>query len=175
MQLYLRTDLSPRSCSSYRRILAVCWFLGLSCGVVSYCTGTVSDLCWRIDSASGSPEFAALCVNGLPVLLSVFSVLFSVQIMLYPICFIKAFLAGFLFTGVLHQLGSCGWLLSWVFLFIDWSMMPVLYLYWLHSLSGGTTLFSRCWDAALLTAAFCGLAYIDHSIISPLSAYLIDF
>jgi len=170
MARILHRQFSLGSCRASAWFLAFFFLWGLVCGV-SACRGC-------------GPEFAAL-MRGLPweavsivglILCLLFPFLISFAswvldpVLLFPICFCRAFLFGFVHFGLFLSLGDGGWLLRWLVLFSDSISLPLLYCFWHRRLSGRSLTFLCC---LALTALLIFIGTVDFYLILPkLGAFL---
>ena len=144
-------------------VLAVCWTSGLLCGVFCYHASPleIPSLMHRAISCSAS-IVGLLSAALLPALLSSFFLAFSMPWIILVICFVKAFLFSFVSIGILMSFGSAGWLLRYFLLFSDCAALPVLYWYWLHSLSGQGRACS-----IVCTGVVALVTVLDYRVIAP--------
>lgn len=134
MARFFHRQFSNGSCRASAWVLAFFFLWGLLCGVIA-CRGC-------------GPEFAAL-MRGLPfgtvsivglILCLLFPFLLSFAswvldpALLFPICFCRAFLFGFVHFSLSFFHGSGGWLLHWLVLFSDSLSLPLLYCFWYRRL-----------------------------------------
>ena len=159
-----------------RMILAFCWISGVLSGAAVFASDVFlfSSLVGRAvtERLSWTESLSTVLV---PVFLSAAALFLCVPLILFLVCFGKAFLFGLLSAGVLYSFGSAGWLIRALFLFCDFAGMPILYVYWLRSLDADDTAFLRFCHFLLVMAVFLGLWYADVRIITPILARLIDF
>ena len=150
-------------------LLPICWFFGLSCGIFLFLyAGTpVVSLMRRAPVASVS-IVSLFGIGLIPFLFTAYAVFISELWLLFLICFCKAFLFSFVFTGISVAFSSAGWLMCTLLLFSDGVWCIVLYSIWLRLLSGRRTY----WLAGLIfaVAATC----MSYKIITPLLAGLIE-
>lgn len=112
-------------------ILAVCWITGVVFGAFCYSSSPpeVASLMHRAVFCSAS-IVGLLNAALIPFLLSALFMALSMPIVLFGLCFVKAFLFSFVSMGILACSGSGGWLLRCLFLFSDCAALPVLFGYW---------------------------------------------
>ena len=154
-------------------VLAVFWLAGILYGILCFAVAR-SDLSALMRSTiTGSVSIVGLLsAVYLPFLLSAFALLFSLPWMLFCVCFCKAFLFAFVSLGLLLSFPGGGWLFRYFLLFGDCAVLPVLYWYWLHSISVPSV--SR-WFPTILTSCAGILAVgLDYRVISPYFECLID-
>lgn len=157
-------------------LLAFSWISGLFSGIALFCQ--VTDLLFypvRKALIVCMSQQTQPCVVLLPWLLSAFAVVLSHTMLLFPVCFGKAFLFGFVSLGVRHCFGFSGWLHSFLLLFCDYVGIPMLYLFWIRSLRMNETKNCRIVRSVLLGIVYIGLLIINSGIISPILACLIDY
>lgn len=152
-------------------VLAFIWILGLISGLLfSYRAGT------SFFSAMHTADFRCVSIIGLlslsvlPLLFSALAVFIGQPWLLVPIAFVKAFCFSFLAFGITVAFGGAGWLIRWLLMFCDCCSLPLLWLYWLRSIShsskhnpGGTL---SCFAAAL------AIGCVDYCLICPILADL---
>ena len=154
-------------------LLAFCWLSGLFYGLVLYLSAGTSfnSLVRRLPFELVS-IVCLLAVTALPFLLSLFLVLFSKPLLILPLCWFKALVLSFISCGILQSYDSFGWLFQHMVLFSDWITTPVLYWFWIRILRVSPTF----WLDTLLSFILVFLtASLEHSIISPFMACLIDY
>ena len=153
-------------------LLAFSWWLGIICGIVGYAAAGNSLYLLMRNSPYGTMSIVGLLgVSILPFLFSAFAVSISFPLLLYPICFSKAFLFSFVSFGVLHSYAGAGWLIRWLLLFSDTTGVPLLYCFWLRHLPGFQK--PSLSENVLFLVLFLVLGCIDYCIISPFLARLI--
>lgn len=157
---------------AFRFYLAFSWLLGLICGSLTSLMAGESILpLMRSVLYAPVSIVGALCVSVLPMLFSAYAVFLSNFGLLLPICFAKAFLFSFVSTGVSRAFASAGWLMGRLLLYSDWTSLPILYWFWLRSLSPERPV--GLWETILAFAMLGLLGSIHFSIISPFLVRLI--
>lgn len=86
------------------------------------------------------------------------------SVLLFPICFCRAFLFSFVHTGFCASYGPSGWLIRWLVLFSDCASLPLLYLFWCRRLKGREE--KHAMDFFLL-ALLLLIGMVDYCMILP--------
>ncbi len=156
-----------------RFLLACMWLSGLLCGTLVYLSAEDS-LISQMRSCVYAPVsiIGLLCGILLPFLFSAFAVYFSMPVLLFPICFGKAFLFSYISAGILFAFGSAGWLIRYLVLFGDCVSTPVLYWFWLRNLPGSHT--RHTGESVFIVSLLILAGSIQYSVISPFLARLIE-
>lgn len=156
----------------FRCYLAFSFFLGLVCGSLAYLSAGKS-LIPLMRSTLHVPVsiVGPLCVSVFPILLSAYAVFLSNFVLLLPLCFAKAFLFSFVSLGISQAFASAGWLMRSLLLFGSWTSLPILYWYWLRSLTPGYRF--HFWETLFVCSLTCLLGSIHFGIISPFLVRLI--
>ena len=154
-------------------LLCFCWILGMILGVFS-AHGAEASLVPLIRQSTRSPGSALGLLSAalLPFLLSGLAVSFSETWLLLLISAFKAFSFTFCAAGVSLAFGQSSWLVRFLFLFSDLSLIPVLYIYWLRHLRKDSK--TRRWElpCCLIWATIvCG---IDYLYIAPFLASIME-
>ena len=148
-------------------VLAMCWIGGLLFGAFPYFffSPETFSLMHRIVSCSAS-IVGLLNAALLPFLLSAFFGVFSMPWAIAGVCYVKAFLFSFVSLRILVSFGSGGWLLRYFLLFSGCTTLPLLYWYWLCSVSMPDRLH---WLIVTCTvfAAIVFTTILDYRIIAP--------
>ncbi len=157
-----------------RQVLAFCWISGLICGILVFLTASDSLFPLMRSIPFGTVSIVGvLYASVLPFLLSVFLVLLDRPVLIFLLCFFKAFLLTYLSLGILRHFGSAGWVFQCLLLFSELISTPLLYCFWHRNVARKVVL---CWQEASAVLALVILAgSIDFCIISPFLASLIDF
>ena len=157
------TVFSPHSCRRSGRVLAFFVIFGLLAGsLFGWISNSSSWMLGRIGSSVSIVRLIA--TNFLPFLISM-AASFVDAGFLFPICWCKAFLFGFVHIGVFSSFGSGGWLLRWLVLFADCAAFPLLYWFWLRLLEAENHGYS---DFLWCTLAVFGIGFLDFYIIAPI-------
>ncbi|MDO5545243.1 MAG: hypothetical protein Q4F81_05400 [Eubacteriales bacterium] len=149
-------------------ILAVCWISGVVCGVFCYWASSPEIISLMRRTPVCSVSIVGLLNAALmPFLLSAFIMVFSVPWMILGISFVKAFLFSFASMEILVNFGSGGWLLRYFLLFSDCAALPLLYWYWLRSVSMTRNL---RWlvDTCIVLVALVMITVLDYRVIAPI-------
>lgn len=151
--------------------LILFWLMGLVSGIVLFCKSAYLFLPLMRGIFRKSVSIVCLyCVSILPFVLSAFAVSFNRQLLLYPICFLKALSFTFVSGAVWVTSGSAGWLVWRLLMFCDVTSLPLLYWYCRRHISG---LRSFSLTEFLLVASLVFLlGSIDYCCISPWLAML---
>lgn len=156
----------------FRCYLAFSFTSGLVCGSLTYLLAGES-LIPLMRSALYAPVsiVGPLFVSVFPILLSAYAVFLSNFVLLLPLCFVKAFLFSFASIGISQAFASAGWLIRSLLLFGSWTSLPILYWYWLRSLTPGYQF--NFWETIFVCSLACLLGSIHFGIISPFLVRLI--
>ena len=141
-------------CKVSRFLLAFFWVSGLVLGCVYF----------RINQAVFLPLMRTVrldCVSivgiavavFLPFLFSAFAVYIQKPILLFGICFVKAFVFAFSAYGLTVSFAELGWFVRSVLLASDLCMIPVLFWFWLRNTDGPSSLFKQ----NCVFVGFCGV------------------
>ncbi len=153
-------------------ILAFIWLLGLILGMILAFSEKDSFYSLMHGVIYHSVSIVWLiCTSILPFLLSTIVVYLSSPALLLFVCFCKAFLLGFTAAAIMLSFGSAGWLIKYFLLFSDFASVPVLYLFWMYTLTR-----NRLPQASVLLGAgayFLLVGGIHVCVISPYFASLI--
>lgn len=173
MDRFLFTHLPALRCKESIFHLACAWILGLVSGTLfSFFTGNHLVSLMRAAVFSRVSIVGLLSALTLPVLFSAFAVYILQPWLLIPIAFFKAFLFSYLSFGLLAAFGSAGWLIHLLFMFGDILMLPLLWSYWLKSLSDTRSNTVYCTIPILIIGSIIGCA--EYRFISPFLANLIS-
>lgn len=154
------------SSQGYRRIiLAVCWILGMLGGCL--CSQHCGDFCVRLlrqASVSAPAKVSSVSTALLPFLLSALAVSIGEPWLLPMIGTFKAFSFSFCAWGVCLAFGQSSWLVLFLFLFSDFCLIPVLYLYWLRHIQG---VLASVWENGLIVLYALFISVLDSGVIAP--------
>ena len=163
---FLPTGYARFNSAYYKVLLALCWLSGLLCGCFLVCRSGSNLVSMMLGAGFGPLSIvASFCTAFIPFLFSFFVVFISRPLLLYPICFLKAFLFSFAFAGFSYTFGTAGWLYSFLILFCDLLSAPLLYFYWSRHICG-----SNCFSApaaAMLLSLLLLIGSIGHRFIAP--------
>ena len=149
-------------------LLAICWIIGVVFGVFCYRNSPpeVTSLMHRTVSRPAS-IVGLLNTALIPFLLSALFVLFSAPFMIPGLCFVKAFLSSFVSMGIFEGICSGGWLLRYFLLFSDCVTLPLLFWYWLRSVSEPKiTVWLITTGVVMFVLAL--VTILDYRIIAPI-------
>lgn len=153
-------------------LLALCWCAGLLCGCLAFLNWGIPNASRMLGAPYGAVSIVSLVeITLIPFLISAFAVCFSVAWVIYPVCFCKAVLTGFVSLGILHAFAQAGWLMRWLLLFSDLLGAPLLYGFWLRHLPGKPT--ASVWEAGVFLSVFALLGSVDYRMVSPFLASLL--
>ena len=172
MDLFFRLNLSFLRCKPTRRVLASFWAAGLLLGALAAISA--DDLLastMRTAVSGGMSISGLLSALLLPLLFSAFAVYVSKPLLL-PVVFLKAFLFAYTGAGILAAFGSAGWLIACLLMFSDALMLPLLWCFWLRSVSQPRRELLRSGAFCLAGAALIGC--FDYCLVAPFLASLIN-
>ena len=106
----------------------------------------------------------------LPFLISAYAVSLSEPWLLLIFSTVKAFCYSFCAIGVSLAFGQSSWLVRFLFLFSDYMLLPLLYLYWLRHIKGQ----AKPWELPACIGASLMVGCIDYFWIAPFLASLIE-
>lgn len=148
-------------------VFALCWICGLLLGVFPYCFFSPETISLMHRTASCSASIVGLLNAALiPFLLSAAFAAFSMPWAIGGICLVKAFLFSFVSLGILVSSDTGGWLLRYFLLFCDCTALPLLYWYWLRSVSMPLGLYWLIITGAVLVALVF-VTVLDYRVIAP--------
>lgn len=107
----------------------------------------------------------------LPLLISFVAFYFRIPILILLIGFLKAITFSFCSCGILYAYGDAGWLLRFLLLFSDSTMLFLLCWYWLRHLEGNRLRLAQDTVLCIFGAILIGI--IDYMYISPFTAMLL--
>lgn len=164
MTQYFRPFNKSNPCRVGRHTLAFFFFAGILCGTYFCFRSDFSLLPLMRVSPSGSVSIVSLyLILFLPFLLSLVSCVLD-SVLLFPICYCRAFLFAYIQTGFIFCFCSEGWLLRWLILFSDGMGLTMLYLFWVRVIQKGECGFGT---VSLFCAAFLVIGLLDFYIILP--------
>jgi len=155
---------SAFSCRGSAWFLAFFFLCGLMCGVIA-CFGCGPEYSSLMRSCSrNTVSIVGLILSlMLPFLIS-YSCWVLNPLFLFPVCFCRAFLFGFVHFGLCTFCGDGGWLIRWMVCFSDCFSLPFLYFFWYRCLAGrGISQLCRFTPAGLLIL----IGILDFYLISP--------
>ena len=167
-KVYLR----PFWCKFSPWLLAFSWFLGTLLGIPAALAANnflVPMMCQSVQCSVSIPDLLAVTV--VPFLLSAFAVSLSEPWLLLIISTFKAFNFSFCACGVRLAFGQSSWLVRFLFLFSDYLLVPLLYLYWVRHIQGQAV--RRTWELYCCIGASLVISGIDCFIVAPFLASLI--
>lgn len=147
-----------------RRTLAFFFFAGIICGTYFCFRSDLSLLTLMRASPDGSVSIVSLfLILFLPFLLSFVSCILD-SVLLFPICYCRAFLFSYIQTGFIFCFHPDGWLLRWLILFSDGMGLVMLYLFWVRVIQKGKCGFGML---SMFSAGFLTIGLFDYYIILP--------
>ena len=152
-------------------ILVLCWVLGLLAGAACSLSAGEPLISLMYSAVERRVSFISLLgILILPFLCSAFAVYIHTPGILFLICFLKAFSFGFVFAAVCAAFSNSFWLVRWLLLFSESLLIPVLFWFWLHFLSGQRR--RLLFPSVVSAAAILLITAIDHTYISAFLAEL---
>ena len=152
-------------------ILVICWLLGSLAGAA--CSVSAGEPLASLMYSAMERRVSFVSLLGiliLPFLFSVFAVYIHSLGILFVICFLKAFSFSFVFAAVCAAFPDSYWLLRWLLMFSECLVIPVLFWFWLHFLSGKRS--GLLLPSVVSAMAILFVAAIDHTYISAFLAEL---
>ena len=144
---------------------------GLSLGVCAdRFHGEAFRACFLLTPYQIPDYLGMICVNILPLLISVYAV--SYFLILLLLCLIRAFLTGFGISAVAALYGNAGSIMGGFLLFSLLLYGPVLLWYWMRGQRGGQKF--RC-STVLCAGIALVLSCLDRWLIAPLLWEIINF
>lgn len=148
------------------RLLAMSWVSGMLLGgIAAASAGDYLVSLMRQGAVCSASISGLLAAVLLPFLLSAFAVYLHEPWLLLIISAFKAFGFGFCAFAVGLAFGQSSWLVRFLFLFSDVSLMPVLYLYWLRHIQPDVS--HRPWEIPGCVCIALLLGWIDYCYIAP--------
>ena len=148
--------------------LAASWLCGIVFGVFCYSASSPEFTSLMRRTLSCSVSIVGLLNTALiPFLLSTLFIVTSMPLLIPGLCFVKAFLFSFVSIGILESFGSGGWLLRFFLLFSDCVALPLLFGYWLWSVSAPGKL-SWIVTTCVVFFAIVLVTILDYRIIAPI-------
>ena len=173
MDRFLFTHLPSLRCKDSMLFLAFAWIFGLVAGTVFSLSANGAFLAMMRSAVFSRASIVSLLSTlALPVLFSAFAVYISQPLLLIPAAFCKAFLFSSLSSGLLAAFGSAGWLICLLFMFSDILTLPLLWSFWLKSLSCSRRSAIRSAVPVLITTVIIGCA--EYRFISPFLATILS-
>lgn len=146
--------------------LAFIWCVGLAYGSLSHLyAGDFFVSLMRTAIVRPVSIVNLLAVSLLPFLFSAVAVFLSSRFLICCVCYIKAWLFGFVSAGCFFSFGTAGWLVWLMVCFRDMLCLVILWLYWLHHYDRSDT-FRISTLLACITAVFLAVSF-DYCFISP--------
>lgn len=157
---FIRLD--SYSLSTY--MLAFFFSAGLICGTYFFFrTDSIVISLMRVIPDGSVSIISLYLILFLPFLVSLVSCILD-SVLVFPICFCRAFLFSYIHSGFVLCFPSTGWLMRWLVLFSDGMGLAVLYLFWqrqLRNRKDGISLLCLTASVLLLIGLF------DFYIILP--------
>lgn len=173
MDLFFRLFWPDHRCRQPVAALACSFTLGLILGACFSVSASETLTPTMRAAATGCVSIPGLLsAMLLPFLFSAFAVYISNQWLLFPIAFCKAFLFAFLSVGLMGAFGSAGWLIRLLLMFGDILSMPLLWWFWIRSLTTRRGPALRCLVPVI--ALLLAVGSFDYCVISPFAAGLIS-
>ncbi len=176
MVLYARNSSAKvrMQCKESVIILSFLWVMGLICGLYLVASSD-SMLLEYFYAASGTrPSIAGiLVVIFLPIAVSAIAAYFSAPVLIYGICFFKAFCFSFALCGVVSVFGYSGWLVRLLLLFSDSCMAVLLFWLWCKFLSLKRNTVHR--DLLICVAIAAIVGTVDYFLVSPYLVILMHY
>ena len=155
-------------------ILAFVWLSGLFLGSFLFvCRSGSFSSAIRGMTVSAAPMVSVVLVYLVPLFLLLICEFASRPYLLLFLCFIRAFLFGFVSLGIVLSFGASGWLLRLLLLFPGFALLPVFYWFLHRRLSFGDISFFE--DFILLFLAFLLVFSLDLGFICPFLTDLLNF
>lgn len=154
--------------------LSCLWALGLVCGLYFVSASDIFLFELFHDASSSHPSFVGiLVVTFLPIIISAIAAYFAVPLLIYALCFLKAFCFGFGLCGIVSVFGYSGWLIRLLLLFSDSGMAVLLFCLWCRILSHNFNAVHR--DFLIITAGAAVIGTVDYFLVSPYLAMLMNY
>lgn len=156
-----------------RFLLILIWFLGFFAGIwIAAQTSTTTSSLMRSVVNDRSSIVGLLTVLTVPFLVS--AVLFKLSLPLLGlfIVFIKSLLFSCCSYGLVLAFGDAGWLVRWLLLFSDSSVIVLLLWFWIRNIAGQGSNFKTDLLFCILITVLIGC--VDYYIISPFVAVLLS-
>lgn len=147
-------NLFPVRCKASRWLLAFFWVSGFLLGCCYFQKNEQIFLPLMRAVQLDRVSIVGIAVSVfLPFLFSAFAVYIQKPILLYGICFFKAFIVAFAGFGLTVSFAHQGWLVRSVLLASDFCMIPILFWFWLRYIQGSSALLKQ----NCVFIGFCGV------------------
>ena len=153
-------------------ILAFALLLGVTFGGV--CSGFAEPVLFQLMLTAAMARVSIVCllpVLLLPIVLSAFAVSIGLYWLLIPIAFSKAFLFGYLCSGILMLYPHSGPLFAMLFLCVDCLSLPVLCWCWFRCIRSRE---AGLWALKPAMLLIVGIGLLNYRIVSPFLASLLS-
>jgi len=152
------------------RFLAFCFFCGLTGGVLAAVRLDSCNFSLMRGIGSDPSSIVGLMILLLIPFLISLSAFWIDPIFLFPICFVRAFLFGFVHLCLLGCYPMGGHWIRWLLLFSDILSLPVLYFFWYRRALGYPV---SLIGTAGLAVFLCGIGIFDFYLVMPFAQLMI--
>lgn len=114
-----------------------------------------------------------LCVTFLPLLITALAVYFSKAMLLFGVCFFRAWFLGYMLRGLMLSIGSGFWMYSSLLMFSSLALLPLDCWLWVRYVAGDRRFYLR--DFLIYGASAAVIVALDHFLIAPLLAEVMLF
>ena len=169
----MRSVFINRDCRRSILFLAFFWLAGLFAGFIFGDLACVDSSFMTLFDPSCSLTLYGFLVFLLPFAVSAIAVRFSVKILFFSACFLKAFFYGFSLYFIAASYGSAAWLHRVFLLFSDSFIVVTMLLFWLRQISNNFRTFKLDFLFSIFVVLI--VAIIDYLLISPFWVDLMNY
>ena len=150
-------------------ILASCWMMGLTFGVVVARSVSV-EFYSHAATAPNASLFSELIVVMFPIIVSILIMYTGLSWLIPVIAFLKAFCFAYVSQVLVRGFGSASWLMQLLWMFSDCASAPFLWWFWCRSLK--STKFTLTSSSSAMLIAALVIIILDYRFISPILSSL---
>ena len=138
---------------------------GSLCGIITaHSCSPISDSWMNIPPRDIS-IVGLLAMSFFPLLAALFSISRAKQQFFFPLCFIQYFLFGYCAWGITIAAGQSGWLLSFLYLFASYLLLPTQVWFMIRCLMAQKEIHFRA--VATYLCMVCSVLFLDYCLITP--------
>lgn len=121
-------------CHTFHWLLAFVWSLGFLAGLSVFKLSAPSFISLMHGFSFGSVSIVGLIISvTFPFLISALAVLYSKPLLVFTVCFLKAFFFTLVSISVILCYGSGGWVIHRLAMAHEVLSLPILYTFWYRS------------------------------------------
>lgn len=153
-------------------LLTLSWLFGVFLGISAALASSSFLIPMMRQSVQCSVSIPGLlAATVVPFLISAFAVSLSEPWLVLIISTAKAFSFSFCACGVSLAFGQSSWLVRFLFLFSDYLLIPLMYLYWMRHIQDQAV--HRAWELCAYIGASLLIGGIDCFLVAPFLASLV--